>query len=368
MAKEVSEGNERAKDLEGKLHNASVRVTQLDGMVEAANKKAKALEEKIKTANSNAKTLERQVTTANEGLLNANKSELKSQGIIKGLRRYAQSQLNLFGISDDEIQNKTLEDWNNLNAAYPTIRADAIDTVEHYQLMFVIPPMDLVVIDTGDLAVAQIWFLVPIRLDAFLIVRHYARKPDLSPKQIHILQDILSKAIRAIVNAQVQDVFAVVLVAIHALLWLSTRVKQLSDHEERTEALQSMWKALAVWLQEQSLIPDSRIVGVVHNGLRREGLPDANGSLDCSNSAIEQDQWLLPDPDWGQFAWLVGNTLKVFGREDIRGVDFVVASGEIVLHFKGVGSNVCLSRGKDHIAHIVPWVRKMVGRGRLNFV
>ena len=360
LAKEVSEGNKRAKDLEGKLNNANAKVKKLDGVVETANTKAKALEQAVETANTEANELKGKVTSAKKSLNKANKSDQNSQSIIEALRRYAQSQLNLFGISDEAIQEKTLVDWNNLNAAYPTIRADAMDTVEHYQLMFVVPPMDLVVIDTGDLAVAQIWFLVPIRLDAFLIVRHYARKPGLSPKQIHILQDILSKAIGAIVNAQAQDVFAVVLVAIHALLWLNTRVKQLSDHEERTEALQSMWEALAVWLQEQSLIPDSRIVGVLRNGLRREGPPDANGSLDCSNSAIEQDQWLLPDPGWGQFAWLVGDTLKVFGRKDVRCVENNISTGGMVLHFKGVMGSVCLCRRMDQTAHVLHWVYRFL--------
>ena len=365
----VKAGNKKTNGLGVELNGAKAKVTELEGKVKVTEKKANGLEERLNTADTKANRLEETVNTANKSLDSANKSKDEWRKSSRTLQEYVQSQLSLLGISDTTIQCKTVSNWRDLNAAKPAVRADVDDAINHYRLMFVVPPTELAAVETGDLAIANIWFLVQSRLEALLSIRHYACRPNLSPKQLAILQGALAKAIRVIVNAKPQDVFAPAIVAIHAIGWLNARVQQLSDHEERTKALEKLWHDLLAWLNQSTLASESRIIQLVCVGTPSgEDPPDATVCLDSSNSALEPNQWLLPDPDLGQFAWFVGGNVKLFGREDVRCVDFVVSSGEIVLHFKEVGSNVCLCRGKDYVTYIVHWVREMLGRGCLNYV
>lgn len=301
----------------------------------------------------------------------------------QSLQQYVQSQFSLFGITaEDSILHDTVCNWNSLDTATPTTRAGIEDDIKHRNLTFVVPPTELVAVDAGDAAVAQIWLLVPSKLEVLLSVRHYACRPDLSAKQLHILQDALSKAIQVIVKAKPQDVFAPAIVAIHAIGWLYVRVNRLSDHVERRCALVNMCDELSSWLFSNSIGSTSRTLhnvctatqGVLKEQCRTMGGmldigSDTTAILDSSNSALEPDQALLPDPDMGKVAWYVGNEARIFDRGDVCYVGVDLATGGMVLRFGGdVGIDICLCRRAEQVVDILQWVWNALDSRYVNYV
>ena len=305
--------------------------------------------------------LEKERTTHQEALQNeqkAHQQELKSlqdshqeqlqqledanTKACERLQRYIRSQFSLCGISADKsVQQNLVSKWIELDAAItPMIRAGVEDAIEHYNLTFIVPPVELVAVEAGDAAAAQMWLLVESKLEVLMSLRHFACRRDVSPKQLHILQDTLARAIRVITKAQFEDVFAPVLVAIHGVGWLHARVQRLSDHVERTAALEDLWNDLSAWLLLSPLGRKSPIVKLLsagpHDEVDSHNMDDEPGRLDSSNSALEPGQSLVPDPDLGRLAWVVGADVKVFGREDVRSVDYGVMTRDTVLHFKGI--------------------------------
>ena len=177
LERKVEAANKRANELDGNFGDANARLEELGAEVEAANKRAndasarvKELEKKVKTADNKVNVLEDDVKTAKakandlEGKVKSVNKRLEETKLSKDKWRnnsqtfqgYVQSQLSLFGISDTTIQNETVFNWRKVNAANPTIRADIDDAVNHYRLIFMVPLMELVTVQAGDLAVAQI--------------------------------------------------------------------------------------------------------------------------------------------------------------------------------------------------------------------
>ena len=215
-----------------------------------------------------------------------------------------------------------------------------------------------------------------------LSIRHYACRPDLLAKQLHILQDALSTAIQVIVKAKPQDVFAPAIVAIHAIGWLYCRADRLSDYVERRSGLVTMWNDLATWLLTNSPDVASRILhqacSITHAALKEDSRAlaevlgvggDMTGILDSSNSGLESGQVMLPDRDMGKVAWYVGNEARIFDRGDVChvGVDF--GTGGIVLRFGGdIGIEICLCRRADQIGRVLQWVLNSLDSSCVNYV
>ena len=286
------------------------------------------------------------------------------------LRKYIQSQFNSLGISaNDKSVDDVAREWIALVDATPTMRAGIKMPLGQYALTFVIPPTEIVTVQAADAAVAQIWLLIQSNPDVLLSIRHFATRPDVSPSQLNVLQDILLKGIRAIMEGAChQEVFGRLLVAVHALGWLYVRVRALTDSFERRSILIKTWNDLSDWLLTNQAISAVlyQACALTFNSFEADSgafdevlsvRADPKDRLDSSNSALEEGQWLVVDAAMHTAAWVVGDSVRIFSRADILCMDFDVGNRDMTLRFRDIEMEIHLGRQIS----ILDWFEKLIG-------
>ena len=375
----------RVAELERASRDSKARIDSLtkdlnvarDGLTQLKKEKEEQATSHAKELKESSNASDKKCKTEIKKRLAEQKAELTVDSLpatSQMLRSFIHSQFTSIGISEDDNRiDDVAREWNALLDTTPTMRAGVEVPLGQYTLTFVVSPVEVVTMQAADAALAQIWLLLKSNPDVLLSIRHFALRSDVSASQLNVLQDILLKGIGVITEgAYCQEVFARILVAVHALGWLYVRVGALSDSVERRSALVNTWNHLSFWLltkKAASEILYQVCVSTFGSFEARFGVSkgvlsierDKADWLDSSNSALEGDQWLVADPAMHTAAWGVGGSMRVFGRADVRCVEFHLVTDELTLHFRGSDMEICLCRQTAHLAHIWGLVRNLMG-------
>ena len=345
-----------------------------DKAVKAAGTEIEELQNSLKAAGTKNRKLTEQITALTNRAVWAEKTLITQQDDFQTLQRYIESQLTNLGLpAATNLVASVASEWMALIDAAPTMLAGVEAPLGLYDLTFVLPPVERVTLDAPDAAVSQLWLLIKSNPDALLSIRHFARRPGVSARQLNVLQDVLIKGIRLIKQGAFrQEVFRHVLVAVHALGWLYIRVGALSDGVKRRSALIQTWNDLSAWLLNNNAASDilrqvcdaTFQVFEANSGASEVVLSiecEVADSLNHGNSALEGEQFIAADHTMHMALWAVGQGLTIFSRTDVRCVDYNAALCEIVLRFRDSEVEICLCRQVDHMVHVAEWAQNLVG-------